>query len=82
MSILSAAGDFDKPGIVMISPVNTTTKPAPAETFTSLIGTSKPLGRQRNVGSADNEYCVFATQIGNLRNRLLFRPKVLIHLQA
>ena len=38
MSIRSAAGDFDKPGIVMISPVNTTTKPAPAETFTSLIG--------------------------------------------
>ena len=32
MSILHAAGSFGKPGMVMISPVSATTKPAPALT--------------------------------------------------
>src|SRR5699024_189572 len=40
-SILSAAGTFGRPGIVMISPVSATTKPAPAEIFRFLTVTSK-----------------------------------------
>ena len=32
-SIFSAAGTFGKPGIVMMSPVRATRKPAPADTF-------------------------------------------------
>ncbi len=38
-NIRSADGDFGRPGIVMISPVMTTTKPAPAESRTSRTGT-------------------------------------------
>ena len=45
MSIVSAAGTLGRPGMVMMSPVSTTTKPAPAATITSRSGTSKFFGR-------------------------------------
>ena len=51
--------------MVMMSPVMTTTNPAPADTFTSRIGTSKSLGRPRSCGSVENEYCVLAMQTGS-----------------
>ena len=41
-SIRSAAGDFGRPGIVIISPVSATRKPAPAETRSSRTVTVKP----------------------------------------
>ena len=38
--IASAAGTLGRPGIVIISPHTTTTNSAPADSLTSLIGTS------------------------------------------
>ena len=52
--------------MVEISPIRTTTKPAPARRRTSRIGILKPVGAPSFVGSAENEYWVFATQIGRL----------------
>ena len=43
-SIFSAAGTFGRPGMVMISPVSATMKPAPAETFRLRTVTVKPSG--------------------------------------
>ena len=43
-SIFSAEGTLGRPGMVMISPVRATMKPAPAETFRLRTVTSKPLG--------------------------------------
>ena len=40
-SIRSAAGTFGRPGIVMMSPVSATMKPAPAETWTVRSATVK-----------------------------------------
>ena len=62
----SAAGDLGSPGIVIISPVRTTTNPAPAEIFTFFIVTVKPLGAPSFVGSSEKDYCVFAIQTGSL----------------
>ena len=42
--MFSAAGCFGKPGIVMMLPVSATTKPAPADTFTSRTVMRKPRG--------------------------------------
>ena len=39
-----ALGTLGKPGIVMICPVTTTIKPAPADNLTSLTGTVNPFG--------------------------------------
>ena len=58
--MLYAAGCFGSPGIVITAPVNTTTKPAPAETYASRTVTSKFSGRPKSAGSSDREYCVFA----------------------
>ena len=60
----SADGSFGRPGMVTISPVRATTKPAPAAGHTSLIVMWKPEGRPRIVGSSVSEYCVFAIQTG------------------
>lgn len=62
----SAAGDLGRPGIVRISPVRTTIKPAPAEIFTFLIVTVKFSGAPNFVGSSEKLYCVFAIQTGHL----------------
>ena len=44
-SIFSAAGTLGRPGMVMMSPVCTTMKPAPAEIFTLVTLMVKPSGR-------------------------------------
>ena len=67
-SIRSAAGDLGSPGIVMISPVSATTKPAPAETFRFRTVTVNPSGAPSRAGSSEKEYCVFAVQTGSLSN--------------
>ena len=63
-SIISAAGTLGRPGMVMMSPVSATTKPAPAETFTLFTLTRKCSGAPSFVGSSEKLYCVFATQMG------------------
>ena len=62
----SAAGDLGRPGIVRMSPVSTTMKPAPADTFTFLMVTVKPSGAPSLVGSSEKDYWVLATQMGHL----------------
>ena len=74
--MLFAAGTLGKPGIVIISPVNATKNPAPIDGFNSRIVIVNPSGRPNNVGSSDNEYCVFAIQIGSLSHP--FSTNVLI----
>ena len=64
--MFSAAGTFGRPGIVIISPVSATIKPAPAETLTFLTFTVKFSGAPNNAGLSEKLYCVFATQIGSL----------------
>ena len=63
-SILSAAGFFGSPGIVMMEPVSATTKPAPAHTYASRTVRSNPSGRPSFFWSSDKEYWVFAMQTG------------------
>ena len=63
-SMFSAAGTFGRPGIVMMSPVSATMKPAPAETFRLRTVTVKPSGAPSSFGSSEKDYCVFAMQIG------------------
>ncbi len=60
----SAAGTLGRPGMVMISPVMTTTNSAPAESLSSRTGTIWPVGAPRLLGSVENEYCVFAMHTG------------------
>ena len=67
-SILTAAGTFGRPGIVMIAPVRATMKPAPAEILRLRTVTSKSVGAPSFVWSSVKLYCVFATQIGQLPN--------------
>ena len=43
-SIFSAEGTLGRPGMVIISPVRATIKPAPADTLTFLMVTVKPSG--------------------------------------
>ena len=56
ISILSAAGIFGNPGIVIISPHTITINSAPADNLTSLMGISWLDGAPRFVGSVENEY--------------------------
>ena len=63
-SIRSAAGDFGRPGIVIILPVSATRKPAPAETRISRTVTVKPSGAPRFAASSEKLYCVLATHTG------------------
>src|SRR6266540_834730 len=64
--IISADGTLGRPGIVMMSPQMTTMNSAPADSRTSRIGTTWFDGAPLRLGSVENEYCVFAMQIGNL----------------
>ncbi len=66
MSIFSPPGREGRPGIVRISPHSGVTKPAPADSRTSRIGTRKPVGRPLSAASWLSEYCVLAMQIGRL----------------
>ena len=54
--IFSAAGTFGSPGIVIISPVSTTTKPAPADSLTERTVTVKPSGAPTLVISSEKLY--------------------------
>ena len=53
--IFSAAGTRGSPGIVMMSPISTTTKPAPARRRTSRIGATWPRGARYNYAPASKE---------------------------
>ena len=64
MSIRSAEGVFGRPGIVMMSPVRITMKPAPAHRWISLTWMTKFSGAHRSVASSEKLYCVLAIQIG------------------
>ena len=61
-----ALGTLGSPGIVIIAPVTTTIKPAPAESLTSLTGTVNPVGAPLSSGLVEKLYCVLAIQIGSL----------------
>ena len=61
---LSAAGTRGNPGMVRMSPISTTTKPAPARRRTSRILGTWPLGAPMREGSSENEYWVLATHTG------------------
>ena len=63
-SMFTADGTFGNPGMVMMSPQIITTNSAPAARRTSRTFTTCPEGAPRSCGSVENEYCVFATQIG------------------
>ena len=52
--------------MVMMSPVRTTMKPAPADTFTFLMVTVKCSGAPSFEASSEKLYCVLATQMGRL----------------
>ena len=65
-SIFSAAGRFGRPGIVMMSPVSATMKPAPAEILRLRTVISKFFGAPSFFGSSEKLYWVLATQIGQL----------------
>ena len=64
--MFSDAGDAGKPGIVIISPVKTTTKPAPFDKVILFTVIAKSLGAPKSEGLSDKEYCVLATHIGRL----------------
>ncbi len=65
-SMASAAGTLGRPGMVMMSPVRATTKPAPAESFSWRTVTVKPSGAPRSLGLSEKEYWVLATHTGRL----------------
>ena len=65
-SMRSAAGTLGRPGMVMMSPVRATMKPAPAEILRLRTVTVKPVGAPSLVGSSVKEYWVLATQMGSL----------------
>ena len=62
--MFSAAGFFGRPGIVMMSPVSTTTKPAPALMRTWRTVTRKFLGAPSLAASSEKEYWVLAMHTG------------------
>ena len=64
ISIASAAGFLGSPGIVIIFPVRITTKPAPLLNSISWTWILNFSLHSRFLGSSENEYCVFAIQIG------------------
>ncbi len=64
-SMREAEGSRGRPGMVMMSPQTTTTKPAPAESRTSRTCSSWPLGAPSRVGSVEKEYYVLAMHTGS-----------------
>ena len=63
-SIAADEGTLGSPGMVMMSPQTKTTNSAPAASRTSRMLSAWPLGAPRRNGSVENEYGVFAMQIG------------------
>ena len=72
MFIFSAVGTFGNPGIVIILPVYITIKPAPAFNSISLIFILNFSLHSIFFASSENEYCVFAIQIGKFPYPNLF----------
>ena len=64
--MFSAAGFLGRPGIVMILPITTTTKPAPAESRSSRTVMVKPAGAASSDASSEKLYCVFAMHTGSV----------------
>jgi hypothetical protein len=64
--IVSADGTRGRPGMVMISPQITTTKPAPGRQPHLAHRHVWPVGAPRRFGSVEKEYCVLAMQTGRL----------------
>ena len=64
MSMISAAGCVDKPGIVLMSPQMRYTKPAPTEARASRTGIVHPVGAPFSDGSDESDRCVLAMMTG------------------
>ena len=64
-SIEAARETLDRPGMSIMLPEITTTKPAPAESDAFVTFRVQPVGAPRRLGSSDKEYCVFAMQTGS-----------------
>lgn len=64
-------GRVGRPGIVLIVPTNGYIKPAPILALISWIGSINPVGAPFWDGMCENEYCVFAIQIGRPENPCL-----------
>src|SRR5215471_2573468 len=71
-STLKARGALGNPGISIMLPAITTTKPAPAESEASVTFKVQPLGAPRSLGLSENEYCVLAMQTGSLPKHQLW----------
>src|SRR5215468_10389829 len=67
-SILAAAGDADRPGMVRMSPQMGYTKPAPADARTSRTGSVQPVGAPFSAGSEEIDRCVLAMHTGRRPN--------------
>ena len=65
-SIFSAAGTLGRPGMVMMSPVRATMKPAPADTFRLRTLMVKPRGAPSRAASWEKDYWVLAMQMGRV----------------
>ena len=65
-SMSMAAGCLGRPGIVMMLPQTTTTKPAPALKRTSRTFSVWPSGAPVSLALSLKEYCVLAMQTGSL----------------
>src|SRR5258708_35054503 len=64
--MLAARETLGRPGISIMFPEITTTKPAPAESDASVILSVQPEGAPSSLGLSENEYCVLAMQTGSL----------------
>src|SRR5882724_4966302 len=65
-STLAARDTLGRPGISIMFPAITTTKPAPAESDASVTLRTQPEGAPSSLGLSENEYCVLAMQTGSL----------------
>ena len=63
-SIAAARVIFGSPGMSIMLPAITTTKPAPAESEALVTFRVQPVGTPRHLESSDSENCVFAMQTG------------------
>ena len=64
-SMAAAREIFGSPGMSIMFPAITTTKPAPEDSDASVMFSVQPVGAPINFGLSDREYCVFAMHTGN-----------------
>src|SRR5258708_23877005 len=64
-SMEEARETFGRPGISIMLPEITTTKPAPADSEALVTLSGQPVGAPKRFGSSEREYCVLAMQTGN-----------------